>query len=101
MAITKQLKVSFNLTVKISSEEEKAVDNMVLDVARYFGNKEGGDIGGLKEDMAREFLVQALTHGTEGACMFLIKQGLRDWLREDFPSEPKMKVSPPLISVVK
>lgn len=100
MAITKQLKVSFNMTVKISSKEEKSVEENIVEIAKYFGGK-GGSLCGLNENIAREVLVQALTHGTEAACIFIIKQSIRNWLREDFPSEPIMKVSPPLISVVK
>lgn len=101
MAITKQLKVSFNMTVKISSDEERSVESNIVNIAKYFGGKEGGSLCGFDERIAREVLIQALTNGTEGACIFIIKQGLRNWLREDFPREPKMKVSPPLISVVK
>lgn len=76
MAITKRFKVSFEMTVKVDSETEVMIQERILDLARSV--RDGETVSA----QDKELLVQALTHGTDGAVAFAVKQGIRNEIRE-------------------
>lgn len=76
MAITKKFKVSFDVTAVIDSESEAAMAETVLELARRAG--EGEELP-MRE---REVLIQALTHGPDGVASFVLKQGLREMIKD-------------------
>lgn len=76
MAITKRFKVSFEITVKVDSETEDMIKESVLDLARRV--RDGESISAPD----KEFLVQALTHGADGAVAFTVKHNVRNIIRE-------------------
>ncbi len=77
MAITQKFKVSFGITVKVDSETEVMVQKRILELARLV-NANDPEVS----HQDRELLVQALTHGADGAVAFCVKQGLREAIRE-------------------
>lgn len=78
MAITKKFKVSFDVTLKLDSEAEELMLEKILDLAHRAGA--GEEIA----PMDRELLVQALTHGPDGAAAFAVRQGIRNAVKEMF-----------------
>ena len=78
MAITKKFKVSFDVTLKLDSETEELMREKILDLAHRAGS--GEEIA----PMDRELLVQALTHGPDGAAAFAVRQGIRNAVKEMF-----------------
>lgn len=78
MAITKKFKVSFDVTLKLDSETEELMREKIIDLAHRAGA--GEEIA----PMDRELLVQALTHGPDGAAAFAVRQGIRKAVKEMF-----------------
>lgn len=76
MAITKKFKVSFDVTLKMDSETEAMMGGRILHLAKRAGA--GEKLG----HMDRELLVQALTYGPDGAAAFVVKQGLREMIKD-------------------
>lgn len=76
MAITKRFKVSFEMTVKVDSETEDLMKERILDLSRRVRD------GEFISAPDKEFLVQALTHGADGAVSFTVKHGVRNIIRE-------------------
>lgn len=76
MAITKKFKVSFDVTAVIDSENEAAMAETVLELARRAG------AGEELSPREREILIQALTYGPDGVAAFVIKQGIRDMIKD-------------------
>lgn len=93
MAMTKRFKVTFDVTVKISSEHEQNMHNNVLKIAKraHAGEKLSG--------LEREFLVRCLTGGPEAGAEFAMQQSIRTAIRENL-SEDDIKISPATIRVV-
>lgn len=99
MGMNKQLKVTFNVTATLSDEQEAVFMEALCDMAKdperdkYFDN----------------ILVAALTHGPEGAFAQVVKQGLRELIREEVGKECAhrsvdefgMKVSPARVEVIR
>jgi len=75
MAITKRFKVSFEVTAVINSEVEKDFTEELIHLAKKAA------AGEKISPRARELLVQALTHGVEGAISFAVKHGIRKGIR--------------------
>ena len=94
MAITKRFKVSFEATSVIDSEMEKGFTEELVHLAKKAA------AGEKISPIARELLVQALTYGVEGAISFVVKQGMRNFIRTALPGDG-LKVSPVTISEVK
>lgn len=97
MAITKKFKVSFDVTLKLDSETEELMREKILDLAHRAGS--GKEIA----PMDRELLVQALTHGPDGAAAFAVRQGLRNNIKEmfeEFGDASLFKVSPATVREV-
>lgn len=94
MAITKRFKVSFEVTAVIDSEMEKGFTEELIHLAKKAA------AGEKISPRDRELLVQALTHGVEGAISFAAKQGMREFIRTELP-EDGLKVSPATIREVK
>lgn len=78
MAITKKFKVSFDVTAVITSEGERNLQDCVIRVAKAVAAGEQVD------DFKKELLVQALTNGPEGLATFLIKHGLRSFVKDSY-----------------
>lgn len=100
MAITKRLKVSFDVTCVFDSEMLTMLDECILGTARAL--KAGEKV----DPFHREILVQALTGGVEAAVAFVIKSGIRKFIRiahKDLcHDDHKMtKISPTTIREVK
>lgn len=99
MGMNKQLKVTFNVTAILSDEKESkfihALKEMVKGPSRgpYFDN----------------ILVAAQTHGPEGAFEQMLKQGLREFIREELGKECAscsgdeyvLKVAPAKVEVIR
>lgn len=94
MSITKRFKVSFEVTAVINSEMEKGFTEELIHLAKKAA------AGEKISPRDRELLVQALTHGVEGAISFAAKQGMREFIRTELP-EDGLKVSPATIREVK
>lgn len=100
MAITKRFKVSFEVTAVVNSESEQNLLDYFMRVVKAVAAGEQVD------DFKKEVLVQALTHGPDGLATFLIKQGLRSFVKDNYKdlSESKrklMRFSPATIREVK
>lgn len=100
MAMTKRFKVSFEATAVINSEGEKNLNDFVMRVAKKVA------AGEEVSDFKKEALVQALTYGPEGLASFFFKQGLRDFVKENYmdlgEEERKlMRFSPATVTEVK
>ena len=78
MAMTKKFNVSFNVTAVISREDEEQLNDFVMRIAKKVA------AGEEVNDFKKEALVQALTYGPEGLASFLIKQGLRDFVKDNY-----------------
>ena len=94
MAITKRFKVSFEVTAVITSEMEAHCTEVLIQLAKKAAAGEN------LSPFDRELLVQALTHGVEGATSFSVKHGMREFFRKELP-EDGLKVSPATIREVK
>lgn len=100
MAITKRFNVSFDVTAVVNREGETNLQEFVMRVAKAVAAGEQVD------DFKKEALVQALTYGPEGLTAFLIKQGLRELVKEGYNelSEAErelMRFSPATVTEVK
>ncbi|UVK85840.1 HNS binding protein [Salmonella phage JSS2] len=100
MAITKRLKVSFDVTCVVDNEMLTMMDECILDTARAL--KAGEKV----DPIHREILVQALTGGVEAAVAFVLKAGIREFIRsahKDLCHDERklMKISPTTIREVK
>lgn len=100
MAMTKRFNVSFNVTAVVDHEGEKNLNDFVMRIAKKVA------AGEEVNDFKKEALVQALTYGPEGLTSFLIKQGLRDFVKENYmdlaEEERKlMRFSPATVTEVK
>lgn len=94
MAITKRFKVSFEVTAVITSEMEEGFTEKLIHLAKKAA------AGEKISPRDHELLVQALTHGVEGAISFAAKQGMRDFIRTELLADG-LKVSPATIREVK
>ena len=100
MAITKKFKVSFDVTVKLGSEEEAAVRELIRETAKKI--REAGPE--YRNDFKREMLIHALTNGPDGAIEFLVRKGLRGAIKEmrdEMADKTGFKFSPATVRVVK
>lgn len=98
MAITKKLKVSFDVTVKLDSETEGKLKELVQGIAKKAASGEKLD------GYSRELLVQALTYGPDGAVEYIMRKCLRDGIKEMFNEmgdKELYKVSPATVRAVK
>lgn len=100
MAMTKRFNVSFDVTAVVDREGESNLQDFVMRIAKAVASGEQVD------DFKKEALVQALTYGPEGLASFLIKQGLREFVKENYndlsESERKlMRFSPATVTEVK
>lgn len=94
MAMTKRFKVTFDMTVVITSEQEENMKNNVMRLAKKA--HEGGKLDALE----REFLVRALTDGPEGAAVFAMQQSVRKAIRSEL-TEDGIKLSPARVEVIR
>lgn len=77
MAMTKKFKVSFNVTAVMPSDVEAALFEDVKRLAKMV--RDGDESVSHKQ---REMLVQFLTNGMEGLMAFVVKQALRESIKE-------------------
>lgn len=71
MGINKQFRVSFDVTATMSHEQEAEFQAALVELAK-----------GPRDPRQDHILIQALTHGPEGAFAAVLKDGLRDALHE-------------------
>ncbi|UCS82765.1 suppressor protein of silencing [Yersinia phage vB_YenP_Rambo] len=76
MAITKRFKVTFEVTAVVDSEDEAFLKDHIIELARQASS--GEPLG----DYEKEVLVRALTDGHEGLVEFIIKTGLREFIKD-------------------
>ncbi|APD19637.1 Gp5.5-like host HNS inhibition [Pectobacterium phage PP74] len=72
MGMNKQFRVAFDVTATLSNEQEEALNAALVELAKM-------DKRTPRQD---NLLVQALTHGPEGAMVAIMKDELRTALRE-------------------
>ena len=95
MAITKKFKVTLDVTVKLTTEMENNLKGAIRELAQRVA---AGDPEVNHKE--RELLVQALTHGPDGAVAFAVRQSVREGLRDTLDSDSTIKVSPATVRVV-
>lgn len=95
MAITKKFKVSFECTVKLTSEMEEAMKGSILKLAKAVAANDPE-----VSPAERELLIQALTHGPDGAVEFVVRKSLRDAIRETLGVDGPFKTSPATVRAV-
>lgn len=98
MAITKKLKVSFDVTVKLDSETEEQLKEVVQGLAKEAASGEKLD------GYHSELLVQALTYGPDGVVEHIMRKCLRDGIKEMFNElgdKDLYKVSPATVRAVR
>lgn len=98
MAITKKLKVSFDVTVKLDLATEEQLAELVQGIAKKAASGEKLD------GYNRELLVQALTYGPDGAVEHIMRKCLRDGIKEMFNElgdKELYKVAPATVRAVK
>ena len=98
MGMNKQLKVTFNVTATLSDEQEAEFVKTLKEMAKNPKRRPNFD----------NILVQALTNGTEGAFEQVMKQYLRDFVKEELCIECAssgnkffLKGSPATVEVIK
>lgn len=93
MAMTKRMKVTFEMTMVITSEQEGNMKGNVLRLAKKAHSGEKLD------PKQREFLIRALTNGPEAAAEFAIKESIREAVRSEL-LEDGIKISPVRVEVI-
>ena len=98
MAMTKHFKVTFNVTATLSDEQEAEFVQSLKEMAK--NPKRGPYLDNI--------LVAALTHGPEGAFEQVLKQGLRELVKEELGKECArsvnefvLKVAPAKVEVIR
>ena len=71
MGMNKQFRVSFDVTATMSNDQEAEFQAALVELAK-----------GPRDPRQDPILVQALTHGPEGAFAAVLKDGLRQALKE-------------------
>lgn len=77
MAMTKKFKVSFDVTSKMPSDVQAILEKDTLHLCKQVGS--GAIVPNGKQ---KEMIVQFLTHGMEGVMAFVVKQALREGIKE-------------------
>ncbi|WAK44919.1 putative protein suppressor of silencing [Erwinia phage pEa_SNUABM_57] len=99
MAITQKFKVSFDVKHIIDSETEAQMDELVMETARFLSGKTDKNHWPSRA-FAEEVMVQALNGGKEAVAAFLVKHGIREYLRTEL-REDGFKFSPAVVREVK
>lgn len=71
MGMNKQFRVAFDVTATMSNDQEAEFQAALVELAK-----------GPREPRQDHILVQALTHGPEGALVAVLKDGLREAIKE-------------------
>ena len=101
MFITKRYKVSFEFTYVISNAELKLIDERVLEAARVVTGKLSVEESPLNSyGFAKGLVLAALNGGQDGATAYLVKSGMREWLRDTFKHEDGFKYAPAFVREV-
>jgi len=96
MAITKRFKVSFEVTLKLDSESEQAMNKQFLKLAQRF--TQGEEI----DHVEFELLKQGLTNGPDGIVEATVKKVIRDSIKElGGDTSGFMKVSPATVRTIR
>ena len=77
MAMTKKFKVSFDVTAKMASDVQAILEKDILHLCKQVGS--GAIVPNGKQ---KEMLVQFLTNGMEGLMAFVVKQAMREGIKE-------------------
>lgn len=98
MAMTKKFKVSFDVTAVMPTDVQEDFEAQLIDFCKQVGKGELEPNGSQKE-----MIVQFLTYGLEGAMSFLVRQGLREAIKDlqrDCTRELPFKFSPAAVREV-
>lgn len=99
MAITQKFKVTFDIKHVIDSKTEAQLDELVLETARFLSGKADKNHWPSRQ-FAEQVVIHALNGGKEAVAAFLVKQGLREYLRDEL-KEDGFTFSPAFIREVK
>lgn len=94
MAITKRFKVSFEVTIKLSSEEEAKGVQALIKLANDF--QAGKELSHLEFELLRKSLDEGLEGSLETAVRTMIREGIRNELTDD-----SWKISPANVRVIR
>lgn len=98
MAMTKKFKVSFDVTAKMASDVQAILEKDILHLCKQVGS---GAI--VPHGKQKEMIVQFLTYGMEGVMAFVVKQALREGIkemREEYADGGCFKFSPATVREV-
>lgn len=98
MAMTKKFKVSFDVTAKMASDVQAILEKDILQLCKQVGS---GAI--VPDGKQKEMIVQFLTYGMEGVMAFVVKQALREGIkemREEYADGDCFKFSPATVREV-
>lgn len=98
MAITKKYKVSFEVTAVLSTEDQKDMEQDMLNFIKQVGK---GEV--TPDPLQKEMIVQFLTGGMEAAVAFTTSHLLRETVkdaRDEFLNENQFHFSPATVREV-
>lgn len=98
MAMTKKFKVSFDVTAVMPSDIQAQIEADMIKLCKQVGS------GEVKPDgRQQEMIVQFLTHGVEGVMSFVVRNSMREAIkemREDYADGDCFKFSPEIVREV-
>lgn len=99
MSLTQRFKVTFEFTHIVSAEDANTVDKTVIECAKFLSGKV--EEHPMNSRQAAEGLVlAALNGGREGAVAYLVKAGMREFVRKEI-KEDGFKVGPATVRVIR
>ena len=98
MAMTKKFKVSFDVTAKMPSDVQAALEKDILHLCKQVGS--GAIVPNGKQ---KEMIVQFLTYGMEGVMAFIVRSSFREAIKdmyEEYSDKDCFKLSPATVREV-
>lgn len=98
MAMTKKYKVSFEVTAVLSTEDQKDMEQDMLNFIKQVGK---GEV--VPDPLQKEMIVQFLTGGMEAAVSFVTRNLLRETVKDaqdEFMNEDQFRFSPATVREV-
>lgn len=77
MAMTKKFKVSFDVTAVMPSDVQESIEADMIDLCKKVGS---GEI--TPDGRQKELIVQFLTNGMEGTMSFVVRNSMREAIKE-------------------
>lgn len=97
MAITQKFKVEFMVTAVLPTEVEEAIAKDLVQLAKAVMNGQTHHNGNLITHPQKYMLSLFATEGMEGVMSFLVRQGMREAIkemREEYTDRESFKLSP-------